>query len=769
MRFLLILLAATFFSCASFAQIDQASLDSIDARAKRLNTISVDLQTENPDLLSLRDLIRDLKREAENQTAPFRTKLAEVTSDLERLGPAPADDMPTEASAISEERIRLNTELSQLNGILRKSDLNMAEADRLLQEISKTRRDQFSSNIFEQDETILNPTLWKETFGAVQEDAAALNNGLRSWSTAQLEKGQGLTTLLVLGFSVLVMLVCFLPLRKQLRNFISKRLEGVEPHGSRKVLVLAAYTLARMLPALIGGWIFYQTLHSLNAIPSAANTLSQTIWLGFVGLVMVDGAATGIIAPYAPNWRISSLKDVSAFKLRALVFIAAFTIIFERILIEGMHLSGGLGSVHTLLTSITTIILAVILYLLCQSSLWTNKARALEEPIEKPWPRTRFVGKMLAIASVLMVLSGYVNFGHYLTTSTFYLAALAAVTWVVRSLFREIVRLFDVRFTNPDNAESEHDSVLFYWIGFGIDAVSVLLFIPPALLLLGAEWADVRDGISDAFVGIQVGSFNFSILKILTAIALFLVVLSLTRMLQRTAETRVFPQSRIDSGVQNSLKTLIGYVGLTIALLLAISAVGFNLANLAIIAGALSIGIGFGLQSIVSNFVSGLILLFERPIKVGDWIVTTSGEGFVQKISVRSTEIETFDKATVIIPNSELISGAVTNWTHKDKIGRVIINVGVSYDADPEEVIALLGTIADEHPQILSYPVPMIYFADFADSSLNFEFRGFISDIKTGLKIRSELRVAIFKKLKEAGIEIPFPQRDLHIKTDKGA
>ncbi|MEL7029010.1 MAG: mechanosensitive ion channel domain-containing protein, partial [Pseudomonadota bacterium] len=186
--------------------------------------------------------------------------------------------------------------------------------------------------------------------------------------------------------------------------------------------------------------------------------------------------------------------------------------------------------------------------------------------------------------------------------------------------------------------------------------------------------------------------------------------------------------------------------------------------NLAIIAGALSVGIGFGLQSIVNNFVSGLILLFERPIKVGDWIVTNSGEGLVKRISVRSTEIETFDRSSIIVPNAELISAAVTNWTYKDKIGRVIVPVGVTYDADPAEVIEILEKVARDLPVVLDYPAPFVYFDEFGDSSLNFQLRAYIRDINSSLSARTQIRVGIFNALKEAGIEIPFPQRDLHVK-----
>ncbi len=765
MRFLSLIFVFSFLSFGASAQDTSDIVKAIDDRANQLDVIAEDVSDDKTDLLAIRDFLRDIKQQGQNQSEPYRIKQAQVTSDLDRLGTPPSEGMLPEAVSIAQERQRLLNELSQLNGIIRKSDLNIAEADRLLAEISVLRRQKFSDSVFEQDQSVLDPRLWKDSLGIFREDVSLIKDQYQTWWAQKVKSEQGWETILAVVLAVVLLLACFIPLRRQLRMLIANRLRGVEPHGSRKVLVLAAYAAGRMLPALLGGWIFYQTMISVGIVTDASRGLLQLLWGGFASLIVVDAVAGGLAASYAPKWRILHVKDSQSLMIRGLAFAAASGLVFENIVTEIIAVAGNTDVSLTLLTSLVTILLAVILFLASRATLWSASDGEVLSSDIKFWPRIRLIGKIVAIVSVIATLIGFSNLGHYLTSSTFYLLALAAVVWVLRSILREIVRLFDARFTNPVSAKSEHDSLIFYWIGFGIDVVSGMVFIPPALLILGAEWVDVRDGVGDALVGIQIGNFNFSILKIVAAVTFFLVLLSLTRLVQRTAETRIFPKSRIDVGVQNSLKTLIGYAGLIVAFLVAVSAVGFNLSNLAIIAGALSIGIGFGLQSIVSNFVSGLILLFERPIKVGDWVVTSSGEGFVKKISVRATEIETFDRASVIVPNSELISSSVTNWTHKDKIGRVIVPVGVSYSADPEKVIELLEAVAKEHPQILDYPEPFIYFADFADSSLNFEVRGFISDVKSGIKIRSELRVAIFKKLKEAGIEIPFPQRDVHFKS----
>jgi len=174
------------------------------------------------------------------------------------------------------------------------------------------------------------------------------------------------------------------------------------------------------------------------------------------------------------------------------------------------------------------------------------------------------------------------------------------------------------------------------------------------------------------------------------------------------------------------------------------------------------------LQSIVNNFFSGLILLAERPIKAGDWIITSGGQGTVTKTSVRSTEIETFDGATVIIPNSTLITEAVTNWTHHNKRGRIIISIGVGYDSDPDEVRKILFECVENNKLILKKPGPAVYFMDFGADALIFEVRGYLSDINYSLSVKSDLRFSIIAALRKAKIEIPYPQRDIHIKTSSG-
>jgi potassium-dependent mechanosensitive channel len=225
----------------------------------------------------------------------------------------------------------------------------------------------------------------------------------------------------------------------------------------------------------------------------------------------------------------------------------------------------------------------------------------------------------------------------------------------------------------------------------------------------------------------------------------------------RWIRDKVLPLSGMDAGLQNSVSTILGYAGFALVIGITLRQLGLDLSNIAIVAGALSVGIGFGLQSIVSNFVSGLILLAERPIRVGDSIVVKGEEGYVRKISVRSTEIETFERATVIVPNAEMITGVVKNWTHSNTLSRITVPVRVSYDSDPEVVRDQLVEVACENRFIMQQPPPRVFLMRFSDTGLDFELRCVVSNVEYSLTVRSDLQLAILNRFRERGIMIAPP------------
>ena len=304
-------------------------------------------------------------------------------------------------------------------------------------------------------------------------------------------------------------------------------------------------------------------------------------------------------------------------------------------------------------------------------------------------------------------------------------------------------------------------SKLNFWISLVVDPLFVLLAIYMILALWGVSVEILNHGIYKIFTGFNIGGVKISLLSIFLGIIIFFIAVNIVRALKRRLAGNVLSKMDIDEGIKASLESGFGSVGYVLSALLAIAIMGGDLGNLALIAGALSVGIGLGLQNVVNNFVSGIVILFERPIKVGDWVSINGEEGRVKQINIRATEVETFKKTSLIIPNANILSTTVTNLTHSDNSSRMSINVGVAYGSDTRRVAEILLECAEAHKRVLKKPAPSVIFKDFGPSSLDFELRCYTSDIWTGWIIPSDLRFEIDRRFREEGIEIPFPQQTI--------
>ena len=290
----------------------------------------------------------------------------------------------------------------------------------------------------------------------------------------------------------------------------------------------------------------------------------------------------------------------------------------------------------------------------------------------------------------------------------------------------------------------------------------VLFLIYSLLTLWGMPGAFMLQAVKNLVFGFKVGGINISLISIVTGLLVFLISLTLVKMMKNRLSNNLLNRINMDEGIKHSLISGFSFTGFIISAILAIVAMGVDLSNLAVIAGALSVGIGFGLQDVIKNLVSGIILLFERPFKVGDWVLIGGEEGKITLINIRSTEVETFNKASVIIPNATLISSSLTNLTHGNNWQRQTIAVGVSYDSDAEQVTKLLLECARSCKKVMKVPAPYVLFKNFGESSLDFELRIYVSDIWSGWSAGSDVRYEILRRFREANINIAYPQIVVH-------
>jgi len=262
-----------------------------------------------------------------------------------------------------------------------------------------------------------------------------------------------------------------------------------------------------------------------------------------------------------------------------------------------------------------------------------------------------------------------------------------------------------------------------------------------------------------------IGTTEVTLSAIFMFLFILLVVIILSRLFTRKFLERILVRLQIEEGTRYTFRRIIELTFILIGAIIAFQSIGINLSGLAVIFGLLSVGIGFGLQNITSNFVAGLILLFERPIKVGDRVTVGDIEGDVMDINIRSTTVRSLNNIAIIVPNSEFVSSQVVNWSHGDRKIRLDIEVGVSYQSDLDTVLRSLKEVALENPEILRDPEPDVHLREFGDSSWNMKLRIWIDNPKRHPVVRSDINCAIVRKFRENGVEIPFPQRDLHLRS----
>jgi potassium-dependent mechanosensitive channel len=744
---------------------DRARDREIAAAAQSLSDLSDKFEAGAIDDDAFARSVREAVEASREQLPAVETALRRAEESLALLGPAPKEGEPAEAPLLAADRQALTERVAYFQSQRTRILANADEGARLLAALSQRQFEARWRRILRRDAPIFAPALWSKASSEAHALLGKTSAYFERWSDSREGKGGALLGALAIAAAFAFSFLMFGPVRNWARRAFTSRLESLEPTHARRVAAAGVRMLTRVIPGVIGGLAVIETARAVGILAEDGVGVARAVWGALIAYLVVDGFAAGILSPSTPAWRLGGIDESRARAVSVLIIAIVLIVGAKTVFVAITHAAGDAASAGRLAAGVAALIVGALIFVLClppekpAGGGDTNQAR------KTIWPGLRFAGRILGVAIGAAAIAGHINLADFAAMRIYYLALLAAVIWVLRAALRETIAFADRRFKSAKTGGGPEVGAFGFWMGLVVDAVLALAAAPALLLLAGFEPSAVRELFIRALAGFRIGGVVISLTDILSAIFVFVLILGGTRLIQSGLQRGPLAHSRMDSGVQNSLTTLLGYAGLVFAAATALSVAGVDLSNLALIAGALSVGIGFGLQSVVNNFVSGLILLFERPIKVGDWIVTNSGEGIVKKISVRSTEIETFDRSSIIIPNAELIASTVTNWTHKNNVGRVRIPIGVAYGSDPELVRDVLLKCAEEHPLILLSPPAFVSWEGFGASSLDFDLRCFLADISKGLQVRTELRFAIYKAFKENGIEFPFPQRDVHIRS----
>ncbi len=740
----------------------------VEKLAKSIETAEKSIQQLKElegELQQLRSNVEQIIYESTATAEGLRPQLAEVKSQIEKLGPPPAANQPPESATVTGERARLNAMAGALDGAVKTTELAWVRAKQLIDRITVMRYQIFARNLFERRMSPLLPAMWRE----VGERMPTIINRAKYYGGDWLQwvgrKSTAVTG--VFAGSIFAWLI----ISPIVRRFVIARRDQVDgiPTFFDRTVSAAKVAPARILASITALGIVYQGLDSLELWFSPWERPAEIALQG--GLIFIVGSilASVALSPKQPRWRLIPIDDHTAARLLWFIKAILAVYILDTVMVEfgrAIYVPLTITVAQSFITNLATAALLIAL-LLTPFVPQTGPLRAVNgldhlniDPVSRHAPLwIKLPLWLLTLAIILTSAVGYVALGRFISQQI----VLTGTVLAIAGLFYLAVRAV----TRERGGERSRVGVLLE-NRFGIDSARqrqlvklgevaatftlALLALPLLLLQWGFAGADIRDWAKALFFGFEVGQFRISLVRILIGVMLFTALLFMTRMLQRWLRDRVMAQGRMDAGVANSIDMAVGYVGIGLAALVSVSYAGFDITSLAIVAGALSVGIGFGLQSIVNNFVSGLILLVERPIKVGDWIVVGDQQGNVRRISVRSTEIETFDRASLIVPNSELISGRVLNWTHRNLLGRVILKLTTDAQADPDKVLSILEQAARDQALVFPTPTPMAALDTFAPDRLEFSLRVTLSDVTNSGRVKSDLHIAILKAFRAAGI-----------------
>ncbi len=743
----------------------QVVLDALRTKIDTLEKRIGDSVDDDGKLVEVRTELEGIGRQVLDSALAFRPRLNEINARLDQLGPPPAAGQPAEPDIVALERQNLLAEKAEINALVGVAENLSIRVSSLVDRIADLRRDLFQRLLTKRYD--INYALFVEVSQAFVAEMMDFYRAVSSWM--RFVVNFKLRSVLIAGFFALsAAAVLMIGGRRLFGRLLVQDPLVSEPSYLSRLSVAFWSTLlpSAALAVFLGATFFFFDYFAV--LRADIREMLIPLFYVIVLIFFVHRLGRLVLAPRLPAWRLIPVRTSAAWPLVMLVSATAFFTGLDyflsdvyRVLGAPLALTVGESLVATVLTGIILLLIGFV------------KPFADESGQPRSWhPLLRFLLFAMGAVLIIAAMLGYIGLARFMAQQIVVTGAIMATMYLgfhsaraiseegafqQTSIGRRVQRWFALDETTMDQ--------LALVAGITINVAVFAIGLPLVLLQWGFRTADLLAWVYRLANEIKIGSFSFSLAGIVTGIVVFVVGYFATRWFQGWLDGSVMARGRVDVGVRNSIRTAIGYAGVALAALIGVSAAGIDLSNLALVAGALSLGIGFGLQNIVSNFVSGLILLAERPFKVGDWIVAGAVQGTVRKISVRATEIETFQRQTIILPNSDLINAAVGNWTLRNKLGRVDIKVQVAYDSDAKRAHEIMTEVAKAHLMVLRNPEPFVQFANFGTTGLEFEVRVFLADILNGGIVQNDIRFAILEAFEQEGIDIPSSPRAPSVKA----
>jgi potassium efflux system protein len=733
----------------SFAQgVAPEVYDSWNKDATRAEAVVENAEASDAALEALRSQIVDWRQKFLDAQSQDIARVAILEDQLNALAPVPE----TGSDPLADRRAALSEQLNAARAPLLRAEEAYSRASGLIREIDQIISARRTNALLELGPTPLAPSKWLTATtelvgvisGLVDEVSDAFNNA------AARASFQSKLLNIVLQLSLTI---AFLFGASRVSLQARDLSQNVARNPRLAHLIAASIKTAMLIAAFYAlGAALLQT--GMFGVRGALVLDAMPIWAGYIiaAIFISDRLATGSGSAFELPSDIEEGSIRRTFVLGALIFVIDHAL--EHVFVFNEVSAASISVLHFVLILLGS-------YVLSRATVKLRQASDSEVAGPDGVFAIRFarllaqVGRFITFGAPVLGAVGYVTAAYSLVLASLLTLALCSVIVILQG------GLVDLYARAIGREGEQEDGLVPILISFVIAFASLPLFA----LIWGARVSNLSEVWDQVKEGVPIAGTRISPLDFLTFVLIFTIGYMATRLIQSALRGSVLPKTRLDAGAQNAIVSGLGYVGIFIAAMVAISSTGLDLSSLAIVAGALSVGIGFGLQNIVSNFVSGIILLIERPVTKGDWIDVGGTMGYVRDISVRSTRIETFDRSDVIVPNADLVSGKVTNYTRGNTIGRLIVPVGVAYGTDTRKVEEILHEIAEVQPMVVLNPGPSVVFQGFGADSMDFEIRAILRDVNFMLSVKSEINHQIAERFVAEGIEIPFAQRDITIKN----